>query len=382
MRFIHTADWHLGKLFHGRHLTEDQSHVLAQLIELVRHERPDAVLVAGDLYDRAVPPPEAVRLLDHALSEIVLGAGVPVVLIAGNHDSPDRLAFGSRLLAAQGLHVFGAAAGEIGWVPVRDAAGLVHVYAVPYAEPAAVRTALGVEGVDSHQAAMDACVTRVRGAHPAGERSVLVGHTFVTGGAESESERPLAVGGVASVNASSFGGFSYVALGHLHRPQALDGGRVRYSGSLLKYSFDEASHRKAASVVEIGADGTAVVEEIPLIPRHDVREVRGVLAELIREPVGPVDDYLAFVLEDEGPLVDATGQLRAVYPNVLHHRKALAQAPERAPRAVGNHRTVREEEVFPHFFLDVTDMEISPPHMGAFTRTLERMRAEEREGVA
>ena len=382
VRFIHTADWHLGKLFHGRHLTDDQSHVLEQLIDLVRRTRPDAVIVAGDLYDRAVPPPDAVRLLDHVLSEIVLGARVPVVIVAGNHDSPDRLAFGSRLLAGQGLHVFGVATAEAGRVGLRDEHGAVSVYAVPYAEPAAVRAALEDAGVNSHQTAMDGCVARIRMAHPAGERSVLVGHTFVTGGAESSSERPLAVGGVASVDAASFAGFDYVALGHLHRPQALAGGHVRYSGSVLKYSFDEASHRKGVHMVEIGADGAAAVEEIPLVPRHDVREVRGLLADLLRDPVGPVDDYLAFVLDDVGPIVDATGQLRAVYPNVLDQRKAVSQAPQRAPRSGGDYRTVREEEVFPRFFLDVTDVEISMPQLGAFTRTLERMRTEEREVVA
>jgi exonuclease SbcD len=256
------------------------------------------------------------------------------------------------------------------------------VYAVPYAEPSSVRAALDEDGVDSHQTAMDACVARIRAAHPASERSVLVGHTFVTGGAESKSERPLAVGGVASVNAASFEEFSYVALGHLHRPQALGGSRVRYSGSILKYSFDEASHCKGVHMVEMGADGAVVVEEIPLVPRHDVREVRGLLADLLRDPVGPVDDYLAFVLDDAGPIVDATGQLRAVYPNVLDQRRAVSQAPQRAPRSGGDYRTVREEEVFPRFFVDVTDVEISMPQLGAFTRTLERMRTEEREVVA
>lgn len=194
MRFLHTADWHLGRLFHGRSLLEDQAHLLNQFVELVGSERPDAVLIAGDVYDRAVPPAEAVNLLDDTLSRIVLGLQVPVVMIAGNHDSADRLGFGARLLAAGGLHIAGRP-GEAGeGLRLRDAWGEVCIQALPYAEPALVRDLLG-QVVADHDAAIAAMLGWMRERGGWGERNVLVAHAFVAGGTESESERPLSVGG-------------------------------------------------------------------------------------------------------------------------------------------------------------------------------------------
>lgn len=375
MRFIHTADWHLGRLLHGLHLTEDQSHVLDQLLALVRDTKPDALIVAGDIYDRAVPPPDAVGLLDHVLSEVVLGAGVPVVLIAGNHDSPERLGFASRILTDRGLHVFGAPAHPCGRVAFRDAHGPVHVYGLPYADPPAVRECLGEAGLATHQDAADALVRRVRAAHPAGERSVLVGHAFVAGGEGSESERQLSVGGADHVDAATFAGFDYVALGHLHRPQAMAGGRVRYSGSLLKYSFSEAAHTKGVHVVEMGADGVCRVEDVPLAPRRDLRRLRGCFDDLLGAPRGNPDDYLLIELEDEGPVLDAVSRLRDVYPNLLHlDRLALTRGAD-APRARPDHRTLGDQELFARFFLDVTEVEITRPQRDAFTGVLERIHA-------
>jgi exonuclease SbcD len=375
VRFIHTADWHLGRLLHGLHLTEDQSHVLDQLIALVREAKPHALIVAGDIYDRAVPPPEAVELLDHVLSEVVLGAGVPVILIAGNHDSPERLGFASRILTSRGLHVFGVPADPCGHVALRDEHGPVHVYALPYADPPRVRECLREEGLATHQDATTASVRRIRGVHPAGERSVLVGHAFVAGGEGSESEREISVGGADRVDATTFNGFEYVALGHLHRPQSMAEGRVRYSGSLLKYSFSEAGHTKGVHLVEMGADRACRLEDVPLTPRRDVRRIRGRFEELLGTPRGNRDDYVLVELEDEGPVLDAVARLRAVYPNLLHlERLALARGAD-APHARPDHRGVDDQELFARFFLDMTEVEITQPQRTAFTGVLERMHA-------
>src|SRR3954464_6712037 len=255
MRFLHTADWHLGRLFHGVHLTDDQRHVLNQVVEIARDSRPDVVLVAGDIYDRAVPPPEAVELLDEILSRLVIELKLPVVLIAGNHDSPGRLHFGSRLLAERRLYVTGHLPARCEALVLEDAHGPVSFYAIPYAEPSTVRQCLECPEVTDHNAAMAAILARVRENCPVSPRSVIVAHAFVAGGQECESERPLSVGGAGTVDVSCFAGFDYVALGHLHRPQKIHcpGGLVQYSGSLLKYSFDEADHSKSVTLVEMDA---------------------------------------------------------------------------------------------------------------------------------
>jgi exonuclease SbcD len=373
VRFIHTADWHLGRLLHGLHLTEDQSHVLEQLIALVREAKPDALIVAGDIYDRAVPPPDAVELLDHVLSEVVLGAGVPVVLIAGNHDSPERLGFASRILTERGLHLFGAPAHPCGHVGFNDEHGPVHVYALPYADPPVVRECLAAPELTTHQDAMDACVGRIRNAHPAGERSVVVGHAFVAGGEGCESERALTVGGSGQVDAAAFAGFDYVALGHLHRPQSLAEGKVRYSGSLLKYSFSEAAHTKGVHVVEMGPGRACRVEDVPLTPRRDLRRLRGRFEELLGPPRGNRDDYLLVELEDEGPVLDAVARLRDIYPNLLHLDRLALSRGAAVPHPRPDHRVLGDQDLFARFFLDVTEVEITRPQRDVFAGVLERM---------
>lgn len=270
MRFLHTADWHLGRYFHGSSLVEDQAHVLDQLVELARCERVDAVLIAGDVYDRAVPPADAVALLDDVLARLVLGAGIKVVLVAGNHDSADRVGFAGRVAERQGLVLRGTL-NHLTPVVLQDGHGEVAIHPLPYVEPAFARALPGAEGVHDHQGAMAAVLQQVRSRFVAGQRNVLVGHAFVAGGSASDSERPLSVGGSGSVSANTFEGFDYVALGHLHRPQSVGSERLQYSGSLLKYSFNEVDHVKSVSLVEFGADSSVVVQRIPLAAKRDLR---------------------------------------------------------------------------------------------------------------
>lgn len=381
MRFLHTADWHLGRLFHARSLLEDQAHVLDQFVALVRDVRPDAVLIAGDVYDRAVPPPEAVALLDDVLARIVLEAGVPVVMIAGNHDSAQRLDFGARLLAGRGLHVAGRNGSDAASVTLRDAHGEVRVYALPYAEPAAVRDALGVE-VASHEAAMRAQLDVIRAAHPAGARSVVVGHAFVVGGAVSESERPLSVGGSGAVAAELFQGFDFVALGHLHRPQTI-GGRIHYAGSLLKYSLSEADHLKTVSLVELGAHGGVRIEPMALQPRRDLRILKGELAELIAAGAGDPrrDDYVYAVLTDTGALLDPMARLREAYPHALAIERAILARTGQASEAGRQLRELDTGSLFANFFREVADADLDGDQRRALDHLLARMDASERESA-
>jgi exonuclease SbcD len=380
MRFIHTADWHLGRLFHGVHLTSDQEHVLKQLVQLVRDAKPDALLIAGDIYDRPVPPPDAVKLLDEVLSELVLDVGVPVLLIAGNHDSPGRLNFGKRLLAGRKLYVAGHVTNPCEPLVMEDEHGPVAFFSMPYSEPGMVRECLQCAEVVDHDSAMKHAMgaIRSRDGHPA--RKVLIAHAFVAGGVECESERPLSVGGAGTVDASHFEGFSYVALGHLHGPQMIRCGevadRARYSGSILKYSFDEAGHRKGVNVIEMDGDGACRCETIALVPRRDVRRVRGLMADLLGG--APSEDYLEVVLLDEGPVLDAVGQLRAVYPNVMHLRREQKEAEEGAahrPRIDGK----QHRELFKGFFEHATGEGISGEQEAAYVQVAEGLMASERE---
>jgi exonuclease SbcD len=386
MRFIHTADWHLGRLFHGVHLTDDQRHVLAgQFVDLVRETKPNLVIVAGDVYDRAVPPPDAVELLDDLLSTLVLDLQVPVLLIAGNHDSPGRLSFGSRLLAGRNLHVTGCISAECPPLVLHDEHGPVCFYSIPYSEPASVRQCLGCEDLLDHPRAMRLMTDGIRARHNTSARSVAVGHAFVAGGAESESERPLSVGGAGTVEANCFDGFHYTALGHLHRPQTLGPiGTVRYSGSPLKYSFDESGNeaKKLVYVVDMNGDGVCTAEDISLTPRRDVRRIEGEMSDLLQGPQDgkSKEDYLEVTLLDDGPVLDAIGKLREVYPNVLSIRR-----PERSMQgAAGDRPDVRkmsEVALFKSFYQHVcAGQELSAEQEATFVRVVEDMQRREREG--
>lgn len=402
MRFLHSADWHLGRVYHGVSLLEDQAHVLRQFVRIAADARPDAILLAGDIYDRSVPPAEAVRLLDLVLSELVLDLRIPVVMIAGNHDGPDRLAFGSGLLRRAGLTVRGPVEMEAPPLVLRDAYGEVAVHALPYAEPALVRSACGDEAITDHHAALAAQTAAARAAHVPGRRAVVVAHAFVLGGAESESERPLSVGGSGAVGAGVFDGFDYVALGHLHRPQAIDArrdrsgegaaptadaeaadawrsARIQYSGSLLKYSFAEADHAKSVNLVELDAAGRCRVERIPLVPRRDLRILEGELGALITAAAADParDDYVLARLTDQGALLDAMGKLRTAWPNALAiERPALTG--DGPGRAAADHRRIRIQDLFASFHRETTGLAPEPAALAALDRVVDRLEREAR----
>ena len=424
MRFLHSADWHLGRVYHGVSLLEDQAHVLQQFVRIAADTRPDAILLAGDIYDRSVPPAEAVRLLDRVLSELILELKIPVVMIAGNHDGPDRLAFGSGLLQRAGLVVRGPVEMDAAPLVLRDAHGEVEIHALPYAEPALVRSASGDDTIADHHAALAAQTAAVRAAQVPGRRTVVVAHAFVQGGAESESERPLSVGGTGAVGVGVFDGFDYVALGHLHRPQAIGtkrGGesaagagrgdavevcrsadavdvadaanatnatnaaapwrsaRIQYSGSLLKYSFAEADHGKSVNLVELDAEGNCTDERIPLVPRRDLRILEGELAALVAAAAtDPArDDYVLARLTDHGALLDAMGKLRAAYPNALAIERPTLTG-DGPGRATADHRRTRIQDLFASFHEETTGVALEPAAQAALDRVVDRLEQEAR----
>ena len=316
MKFIHLSDLHLGKRVNEISMTDDQAYILTQIIDIIDAEQPDAVVIAGDVYDKSVPPAEAVTLFDGFLCRLA-ERKLPVLIISGNHDSPERLAFGGRLMEGAGIHLSPVYDGKVEPVTLSDSHGDVHFWLLPFVKPAHVKRYFPDAGIESYTDALRTAVENM-GVDFTG-RNVLVTHQFVTGAVTCESEE-ISVGGSDNVDISVFDGFDYVALGHLHGPQNIGSNRVRYCGTPLKYSFSEAGHHKSVTVVELGEKGSLHLQTIPLNPRHDLREIRGTFAELTDKSFyqgTAVEDYLHIILTDEEDVPEAVGQLRVIYPNLM-----------------------------------------------------------------
>jgi DNA repair protein SbcD/Mre11 len=320
MRLLHSSDWHIGRSLHGTDLLAEQEAVLSGLAEVVARESVDVVVVAGDVYDRAVPSADATGVLDRVLMRL-RSAGAAVVLTPGNHDSARRLAFGAGLMARSGVHVRAVTPSLDEPVLLSDEHGDVAVYGLPYLEPEVARHELGLAEARSHEAVLTAAMDRVRAdlfLRP-GVRSVVLAHAFVGGGVPSDSERDICVGGVDLVPAAVFDGVDYVALGHLHRPQTLSD-RVRYSGSPLAYSFGEAGQQKQAWLVDLDAGGLAEVRAVPLPAPRQLTLLRGELAELLADPeLAAVEQhFVSAQLTDPVRPVDPMRQLQARFPHCVH----------------------------------------------------------------
>lgn len=317
MRFIHLSDLHLGRRVHEFSMIEDQRFILTQVLGLIDKEQPQAVLLAGDLYDKAVPSVEAVELLDWFLTELT-ARRLPVLAVSGNHDSGARLSFGSRIMRARGVHLAGSCGGTLERVALEDEYGPVYFYLLPFVRTADVRPFLE-EDPKNLQDAVLALLAREQ-IDPSA-RNVLVAHQFVTAGAAQPrtcDSEAVAVGGVDSVDASVFSRFDYVALGHLHRPQTVGSPHVRYCGTPLKYSFSEWMDQKSVTLAELGSKGTFNITALPLKPRRDLRELRGTLDQLLRAAVpDSADDYIHAVLTDEEELIEPMARIRSVYPNTM-----------------------------------------------------------------
>lgn len=317
MKFLHLADLHLGKRVNGFSMLEDQAHILRQILAILDDEQPDGVLIAGDVYDKSVPSVEAVGLLDGFLTEL-RARGVPVLLISGNHDSPERLAFGGRVMDSCGIHISPVYDGALAPVTLQDAFGPVHVWLLPFVKPAHVRRWFPDADIESYTDAMAEAVAHMD--IDTAARNVLVTHQFVTGGARSGSEE-LSVGGTDNVDSGVFAPFDYVALGHLHGAQHIGRETIRYAGSPLKYSFSEARQHKSVTVVTLGEKGDVQVRTVALTPLRELREIRGSYDELTArsfyEHTTYRSDYLHLILTDEQDVFDAMSRLRTIYPYLM-----------------------------------------------------------------
>lgn len=351
MRILHTSDWHIGRQFHNQSLLADQAEVLEQLIDIVEHECIDVVIIAGDVYDRSVPPADAVALLNRTLRRLCQDLGVPVILISGNHDSAERLGFAADLMQSSGLHILSRLDGVTTPVVIEKDGTEVAFYGIPYATPESVRDAFE-EAAKTFDEAHTALVERTKAAWRPGQRRVLVSHCFVSGGDVSESERPLSVGGADTVSWRPMADFDYVALGHLHAPQRAGADHIRYAGSLLKYSFSEVDHRKGVTLVELNGHESPVIEHRDLTPPRDMRILEGAFADILArgETDERPDDYLLIRLTDKKAILDTLSQLRAVYPNVLHLEKPGLDVDREARLHSREQLKRTEAELFADFF--------------------------------
>lgn len=316
MKLIHLSDLHLGKRVNEFSMLEDQEYILIRILNIIDQEKPDGVLIAGDVYDKSVPSVEAVQLLDSFLERLA-EKKQQVFLISGNHDSPERLDFASGLIAMSGIHISSVYQEKNQPFTLEDEYGKVNIYLLPFIKPAHVRSKFPDETVETYTDAVRISIEHME-IEPS-ERNVIVTHQFVTGAVRSESEE-ISVGGSDNVDASVFDDFDYVALGHIHGPQKIGRETVRYCGTPLKYSFSEAKHQKSVTVVELREKGNVEVRTVELIPKRDMRELRGSYQELTdrKNYEGTAkEDYLHIILTDEEDVLDGMALLRVIYPNLM-----------------------------------------------------------------
>ena len=380
MRFLHTADLHIGKRVNEFSMLEDQEYILRQILKTADKEQVEAVLIAGDVYDKQVPSAEAVRLFDWFLTQLN-SRKLPVIVIGGNHDSVERLSFGAQIMEESGVYLTQSYDGKVVPVRLEDEYGPVNLWMLPFLKPAMVKRFFPEQEIVTYQDALETVIGHMELNRE--ERNLLIAHQFVTGAVTGGSEDSVEVfvGGVENVDASVFADFDYVALGHIHRAQSAGGERIRYSGTPLKYSFSEIRHEKSVTIAELKEKGSLTVHQEPLKPLHDMREIRGSYEELVlRENYQGTDleDYLHVILTDENDIPDVIGRLRSIYPNIMK----LDYDNQRTRR---NQELMKEEaaveqspmELLGQFFSQQNNQEMSPEQTEYARTLMETIRKEE-----
>ena len=375
MKLLHISDLHLGKRLQEHSLLEDQRHILQQILEIVDAEAPRGVLIAGDVYDKSLPSAEAVSLFDDFLSSLVQ-RGVAVFVIAGNHDSPERIAFGAQIMAAAGVYVSPLYRGDVRPICLGDEHGPVNFYLLPFLKPAHVRACFPDESIESYTDALRVAIAHMNVEE--GERNVLLTHQFVTGASSCDSE-VRSVGGSDNVDAEVFAPFDYVALGHIHGPQHISRPTLRYCGTPLKYSFSEIDHKKSVTLVELSEKGSVALRTIPVKPLHELRQLKGSFSDLMKGPSeeGWKQDYLHLTLTDEETVPDAIGRLRTVYSHILKLDYDNTRSRSRDLLQVPDLEQKRSSlEYFEEFFVLRNGRELSPIQRSYVAKRLEEMEAD------
>ncbi len=380
MRFLHTADLHIGKRVNEFSMLEDQEYILRQILKTADKEQVEAVLIAGDVYDKQVPSAETVRLFDWFLTQLN-SRKLPVFVIGGNHDSVERLSFGAQIMEESGVYLTQSYDGKVVPVRLEDEYGPVNLWMLPFLKPAMVKRFFPEQEIVTYQDALETVIGNMELNRE--ERNLLIAHQFVTGAVTGGSEDSVEVfvGGVENVDASVFADFDYVALGHIHRAQSAGGEQIRYSGTPLKYSFSEIRHEKSVTIAELKEKGSLTVHQVPLKPLHDMREIRGSYEELVlRENYQGtnLEDYLHVILTDENDIPDVIGRLRSIYPNIMK----LDYDNQRTRR---NQELMKEEaaveqspmELLGQFFSQQNNQEMSPEQTEYARTLMETIRKEE-----
>ena len=350
MKFAHIADLHIGKRVHDFSMLEDQRYILEEMLRIFDEEKVDGVLIAGDVYDKTVPSAEAVQVFDDFITKLAK-MEMSVYMISGNHDSAERLAFGAQLFENNGVYISPVYEGEVKKVEVEDVYGTVNIWLLPFLKPATVRHALQREDINTYE---DGVVAALQGCEiDTEQRNILVAHQFVTGADRSDSEE-TSVGGLDNVSAEVFEDFDYVALGHIHRAQKMGRETLRYSGTPLKYSFSEADHKKSVTIVELLEKGRVEIHVVPLVPRRDMRKMRGTYMEVTARDAYTEEnkmDYLQITLTDEEDVPGALQKLRTVYSNLMRLEYDNARTREnREVQAVEAQEQKSELELFEEFY--------------------------------
>ncbi|MBO2537718.1 exonuclease SbcCD subunit D [Rummeliibacillus suwonensis] len=374
MKIFHTADWHLGKLVQGISMIEDQAFILQQFLQDIDEERPDVVVIAGDLYDRSVPATEAVALLDDIFSEIAIKRDIPVVAISGNHDSPGRIHFGSRFMGAKGLHIMGNLSKDLKPVVLHDEFGEVHFHLIPYTDPSHVRYLYADDTIKTQQDAMAKIIANVVDSLDSSARHVLVGHAFVTkDGADEENatdaERPLSIGGSECIDAKLFEPFHYTALGHLHQAHFVDSEKIRYSGSPLKYSISEETHKKGYLMVDLSADGSIHVTKKELMPKRDLKTVESTMEEILKSPKN--EDYVFVKLLDDTPIISPMEKIRSVYPNAMHVERVILKDFSDVQHEIVSRQKMDDMTLFTSFYREILGKDADDETIELFQEVLQ-----------
>ena len=370
MKIIHTSDWHIGKIVNEYSMIDDQKYILNKLIELIDEENIDVLMIAGDVYDRSIPPVEAVELLNETLSKLIIDRNVSVMIISGNHDSGERLSFGSKILEKQGLYIAGSDDKLYKKVVLSGNNQNVNFYLVPYKDPALTKKLLDNKEIRGHNDAMIAVIDKIKEELNENEINILIGHGYVTMKREeaiegndhkyevaqlqtSESERPLSIGGTDLIDGNIFKDFDYVALGHLHGRQRIGRETMRYSGSLLKYSFSEVKQKKSVAVLDL-IDKDINVELKELKPLRDLRIIKGNIEDLIcegRDIEEGKEDYIQAILTDDGELMNPMEKLKSVYPNtMLISRERKKNVSKENTLSKGEFRKKSKIDLFKNFY--------------------------------
>ncbi len=317
MTFIHLSDLHLGKRVNEFSMIEDQKYILTKILNIIDDEKPSGIIIAGDVYDKSVPSAEAVEVFDDFLTKLA-SRKYPVFIISGNHDSAERIAFGSKIMDLGGVHMSPVYDGKIEPITLEDEWGQVNIYMLPFVKPANVRRFFPDDDIESYTDALNIAIKNMN--VDKSKRNILITHQFVTGALRSDSE-DISVGGTDNIDASVFADFDYVALGHIHRPQNVGSEKIRYCGSPLKYSFSEAKFNKSVTVADLKSKDNLEIREIPLIPKYDMTEIKGTFKEITSKDFYTnadfLNNYLRVTLTDEEDIPDGMGKLRQIYQNIM-----------------------------------------------------------------